>query len=96
MKKDNDERDPKQEAFEETGISFEDVLADQEQNNTEDQEPNFIKDDITLEEPLTYSRDAELSKQDLEEMKNIFTQDDNEILDVPTMINKVHTEKINN
>jgi hypothetical protein len=56
MKKITDERDPKQEAFEETAISFEDVLADQEQDNTEDQEPNFIKEDITLEEPLTYSR----------------------------------------
>jgi hypothetical protein len=56
MKNENDERDPKKEAFEETGISLEDVLADQEQGNTEDQEPNFIKEDITLEEPLTYSR----------------------------------------
>jgi len=83
-----DERDPSKEAFEETGISLEDVLAEQDQ-----EESNFIEEDITLEEPLTYSRDAELRKQDLEEMKNIFTQDDNEILDVPTMINKVHTEK---
>ncbi len=39
------------EAFEETGISLEDVLADQDQ-----EEPNFIEDDIKLEEPLTYSR----------------------------------------
>lgn len=46
-----DERDPSKEAFEETGISLEDVLADQE-----DQEPKFINEDITLEEPLTYSR----------------------------------------
>lgn len=89
MKKITDERDASKEAFEETGISFEDVLADQDQ-----EEPNFIEDDITLEEPLTYSRDAELSKQDLEEMKNIFTQNENEILDVPTMQNRVHTKKI--
>jgi hypothetical protein len=50
MKKITDERDPKQEAFEETAISFEDVLEDQEEK------PNFINEDITLEEPLTYSR----------------------------------------
>jgi hypothetical protein len=27
--------------------------------------PNFIEEDIKLEEPLTYSRDIELSKEDL-------------------------------
>ena len=36
----------------------------------------------------------DLDKQDLEDMKQIFTQDDNEVLDIPSMINKVHTEKI--
>ena len=73
-----DERDPSKEAFEETGISLEDILADQDQeepnflddnelkNNEkvpyfinrklEKIEANFIEDDITLEEPLTYSR----------------------------------------
>jgi len=39
--------------------------------------------------------DEELSKQDLEDMQHIFTQDDNETLDIPSMINKVHTEKLN-
>ena len=80
-----DERDPSKEAFE-------DIQADQKETGGD--EPNFINEDITIEEPLTYSRDTELSKQDLEDMKDIFTQDDNEILDVPSMINKVHTEKI--
>lgn len=56
MKKITDERDPSKEAFEETGISLEDVLADQDQEEKTDELPNFIKDDITLEEPLTYSR----------------------------------------
>ncbi len=56
MKKTTDERDPSKEAFEETGISLEDVLADQDQEENKDELPNFIKDDITLEEPLTYSR----------------------------------------
>ena len=59
---------------------------------TDEREPNdkpkFIDEDITLEEPLTYFRDEELSKQDLADMKKIFIQDDNEILDVPSMINK--------
>jgi hypothetical protein len=91
MKKITDERDPKQEAFEETAISFEDVLADQEENiitnrlsktcaviGTEEDisditledfknldvphhifyadKPKFIDENMTLEEPLTYSR----------------------------------------
>ena len=34
----------------------------------------------------------DLDKQDLEDMKKIFTQDDNEVLDIPSMINKVHVE----
>jgi hypothetical protein len=58
MKKITDERDPKQEAFEETAISFEDVLADQEEK------PNFIKEDITLEEPLTYSRNVNIDDEE--------------------------------
>ena len=37
--------------------------------------------------------DDELSKQDLEDMKHIFTQDDNEILDIPSMINRVHVDR---
>jgi hypothetical protein len=32
----------------------------------------------------------DLDKQDLEDMKQIFIQDDNEVLDVPSMINKVY------
>jgi len=37
----------------------------------------------------------DLDKQDLKDMKKIFTQDDDdEVLDIPSMINKVHTEKI--
>ena len=33
--------------------------------------------------------------EDLKDMKKIFTQDDDdEVLDIPSMINKVHTEKI--
>jgi len=36
----------------------------------------------------------DLDKKDLEDMKHIFIQDDDEILDIPSMINKVHTEKI--
>jgi len=44
-----DERDPSKEAFEETAISLDDILEDQE-------EANFIEEDITLDEPLTYSR----------------------------------------
>ena len=52
MKKITDERDPSKEAFKETGISLEDVLADQEE--TGENKPNFINEDITLEEPLTY------------------------------------------
>ena len=56
MKKTTDERDPSKEAFEETGIYLEDVLADQDQEENKDELPNFKKDDITLEEPLTYSR----------------------------------------
>jgi len=31
---------------------------------------------------------------DYKNMQKIFNQDDNEILDIPSMINKVHTEKI--
>ena len=37
--------------------------------------------------------EEDLSKEDLEDMKNIFTQDDNEILDIPSMINIVHTQE---
>jgi len=29
--------------------------------------------------------DEDLSKEDLEDMKNIFTQDNNEVLDIPSM-----------
>jgi len=36
---------------------------------------------------------VDLDKQDLEDMKQIFTQNDNEVLDIPSMINKIHTEK---
>jgi len=56
MKKITDERDPRKEAFEETGISLEDVLADQDQEKKNDVLPKFIDEDITIEEPLTYSR----------------------------------------
>jgi len=49
-----DERDPSKEAFVEDAISFEDILADQEE--TGEEKPNFINEDITLEEPLTYAR----------------------------------------
>ena len=42
IKNENDERDPKKEAFEETKMSLEDLLADQKQNNTKEQESNFI------------------------------------------------------
>lgn len=56
MKKITDERDPGKEAFEETGITLEDVLADQDQEENKDELPNFINEDIALEEPLTYSR----------------------------------------
>lgn len=42
IKNENDERDPKKEAFEETKMSLEDFHADQEQNNTKEQESNFI------------------------------------------------------
>jgi len=56
MKKITDKRDPSKEAFEETGISLEDVLADQDQEEKKNVLPNFINEDITLEEPLTYSR----------------------------------------
>ena len=33
--------------------------------------------------------DEDLSKEDLEDMKNIFSQDENEILDIPSMQNLV-------
>ena len=56
MKKITDERDPSKEAFEETGISLEDVLEDQDRKENGEELPNFINEDITLEEPLTYSR----------------------------------------
>jgi len=56
MKKITDERDPSKEAFEEAGISLEDVLADQDQEEKKNVLPKFIDEDITLEEPLTYSR----------------------------------------
>lgn len=55
MKKITDEKTPSKEAFEETEISLEDTLVNQETEET-DELPNFIKDNITLEEPLTYSR----------------------------------------
>ena len=57
MKKITDERDPGKEAFEETGISLEDVLEDQDRKENGEELPNFINEDITLEEPLTYSRE---------------------------------------
>jgi len=56
MKKITDERDPSKEAFEETGISLEDVFEDQDRKENGEELPNFINEDITLEEPLTYSR----------------------------------------
>jgi len=59
MNKITDERDPNKEAFEETGISLEDVLADQDLEENKNEIPKFIDNNITLEEPLTYARDTE-------------------------------------
>lgn len=58
--------------------------------------PGFIQNDITPKKTLTYAKDEDLSKKDLDDMKNIFTQDDNEILDIPSMINIAHTQKKEN
>jgi len=59
-----------------------------------EQKNQEIKDERDSSNEAPVATLEELTKKDLEDMKHIFTQDDNEKLDIPSMINKVHTEKI--
>ena len=54
-----------------------DTGSNQNDNKEETSPKNILKD---------------LDKKDLEDMQHIFIQNDDEILDVPLMINKVHID----